>query len=127
MDKAYFLLCAIITTFILILGLHYMGCVKGFYPENIVAMFKIKEKSWLRKLFPYKETEYNPYLYLTVIPCVIYFALLITTLVVYVIYWINPTLLHVFLESVTVFIISGCIMGLAVIIAVVVSILQHLG
>ena len=60
---------------------------------------KIPENSVWRKIYPFKENEKNPLLYVKWIPVVITFIILIACLILYIVYWISPSLLSDFLES----------------------------
>ena len=60
---------------------------------------KIPKDSVWRKIYPFKESERNPLLYVKWIPVVITFIILIGVLIVHIVYWISPSLLSGFLES----------------------------
>lgn len=60
---------------------------------------RIPKNSVWRKIYPFKEDEKNPLLYVKWIPVVITFIILIACLILYIVYWIYPSLLSDFLES----------------------------
>lgn len=60
---------------------------------------EISKNSIWRKIYPFKEKETNPLRYVKWIPFVITFIILIAVLIVYIVYWISPSLLSGFLES----------------------------
>lgn len=59
----------------------------------------IPQNSVWRKIYPFRERETNPLLYVKWIPCVISFIILIVVLIIYIVYWIFPSLLSDFLQS----------------------------
>lgn len=67
---------------------------------------RLPKKSFLRKIYPFKESEINPLLYVKLIPFFVTLIILITVLIVYIIYWIFPFLLSAFLQSKICFILG---------------------
>ena len=59
----------------------------------------IPQNSVWRKIYPFRERETNPLLYVKWLPCVISFIILIVILIIYIVYWIFPSLLSDFLLS----------------------------
>ncbi|MCL2522787.1 MAG: hypothetical protein FWE36_08025 [Erysipelotrichales bacterium] len=102
----YLLLVAIIISFVGISIYQFSGPYKGTYPKRIVEIFRLKSNSWLRKFFLYKETEEKPYLYLTVVPWLIYLILFFGILGIYITFWLNLNLFYEFLVSRTAGIMS---------------------
>ena len=57
-----------------------------------------KDSAW-RKMYPFKDKENNPLLYVKLIPFFVTFFVLIAVFIVYIVYWISPSLLSYFLGS----------------------------
>ena len=72
---------------------------------------RVGKKSILRKILPFKEDELHPLLYAKIIPLIIYTLILIGVFILYIIYWINPSLLSSFLNSISCNIIGLVIIG----------------
>lgn len=77
------------------------ACVWQFSPKHGIR-FKnnvIPQNSVLRKFYPFKESEFNPLIYVKLVPFYICFLILIAVLILYIVYWINPESLEAFLIS----------------------------
>lgn len=66
----------------------------------------IPKDSFWRKIYPFKEKESNPLRYVMLIPFYITFVILVSVLIVYIIFWISPSLLSNFLQSIAVGFVS---------------------
>lgn len=82
---------------------------------------KIPHNSKLRKIYPFKEDETNPLLYVKFIPFLFALIILVAVFIVYIIYWIKPTILNEFLCSPVCGFIS---LGYAVITSIYLFVLQ---
>lgn len=66
----------------------------------------IPQNSFLRKIYPFKESKINPLKYVKLIPFYISCVILISVFIVYIVYWVSPSLLLTFLQSKLVAILS---------------------
>lgn len=66
----------------------------------------IPKDSFWRKIYPFKEKETSPLKYVKLIPFYITFVVLVLVLIVYIIFWISPSLLAGILQSKAIIIAS---------------------
>ena len=88
--------------FLMMVALVFIAACNAQFDWKYSARFfdvEIRLNSIWRKIYPFKEREINPLRYVKWIPVVITFVILIAVLIVYIIYWISPSLLSGFLES----------------------------
>lgn len=76
------------------------------YGAEWTELTLIPKDSFWRKIYPFKENENNPLLYVKLIPFFITFFILIAVFIIYIVYWISPISLSSFLQSKWGFIIS---------------------
>ena len=91
----YILLGSVVLVFL-------MACNFQFdfrYGAEWTKLTKIPKNSVWRKIYPFKENETQPLLYVKWIPVVVTFIIMIAILIVYIVYWISPPLLSGFLRS----------------------------
>ena len=91
---AYGLLGSVVLVFIAACRCQFDGKYGGRFFDKEIP----KDSVW-RKIYPFKESETNPLLYVKLIPFFITFIILIAVLIIYIVYWISPPLLEEFLLS----------------------------
>lgn len=100
---AYLLLGSVVLVFVMACRCQFDGKYDGRFFNTEVSSNSI----W-RKIYPFKEKETNPLLYVKLIPFFIAFIISIAVLIVYIVYWISPSLLSCFLQSKLCGLISLC-------------------
>lgn len=58
--------------------------------RQVFQKTKVKENSFLRKVFHFNDSENNPLLYAKIIPVLIQAILFLFVIAFYIVYWINP-------------------------------------
>lgn len=92
--EAYFLLIGAVWGFFVACGWQFdFKCGRRFEKT------RIPDNSFFRKIYPFKEDPLDPLLYVKLIPFLVCTLVFIAVLIVYIIYWINPSLLSAFLTS----------------------------
>ena len=91
---AYVLLVIVVLVFVL-------DCNTQFCWKYDARFFDVEvpKNSMWRKIYPFKEKETNPLRYVKLIPFYISFIIFIAVLIIYIVYWISPSLLAGFLQS----------------------------
>ena len=86
---------------VIVLLVFILACNNQFDGKYGARFFdvEISKNSIWRKIYPFKEKENNPLRHVKLIPFYITFIILVAVLIVYIVYWISPSLISGFLQS----------------------------